>query len=98
MKKSVLVDLVVRGSSMKTKLTHGEKWYSLKESLFKKNKLYHHSTVDKSIPNRMGYKEALAYYKNKISDYFDSKLTVSDFDSVEDYYGYFEAKKLLRAR
>ena len=34
--------------------------------------------------------------KVKIRDYFDSRLTVKDFDKVEDYFGFFEAKKLLK--
>ena len=76
-------------------MTHGEAWFVAKENIKWEHGYYREPS---RLPDRMNPKDAIKYYKAKISDYFDSKLTVSDFDSVEDYYGYFEAKKLLRAK
>jgi len=68
-------------------LTHGEEWFYRKQ----------HSTVKaRSLPNRMGYAEAIEYYSNKIRNFFDEQLTVKDFDNVDDYFGFFEAKKILK--
>ena len=57
---------------------------------------------------RMNKYLAGKYYRNKIDKYFcidrnafvekdDTELTVKDFDSVEEYYDYFEAVKARKA-
>ena len=67
------------------KQTHGEVWYKLKKE--QKNSTY-------CIPDRMGYKEAVKYYKIKFARYFERQVTIKDFKNVEDYFSYFEALKI----
>ena len=68
-------------------MTHGEKWFYQKQ---------HFTVKARSLPNRMGHAEAIEYYSNKIRNFFDEQLTVKDFDNVDDYFGFFEAKKILK--
>lgn len=49
-----------------------------------------------ALPPRMSGDDAVAHYKAKVRDCFDNKLTVEDFDKNEDYFGFFEAKKILK--
>ena len=72
-------------------MTHGEAWFVAKENIEWNNGYY---IEPSGLPNRMSPKDAIKYYKAKIRDYFDSRLTVKDFDKVEDYFGFFEAKKI----
>ena len=72
-------------------MTHGEAWFVAKENAEWKYGYYREPS---GLPDRMSPKDAIKYYKAKIRDYFDSKLTVRDFDKAEDYFGFFEAKKI----
>ena len=77
------------------KRTHGECWYLKKKKVQSGEILEIRSNFDKGCPNRMGRSAARKHYNQKCKDYFDSKLTIKDFDTVEDYFSFFEAKKFL---
>ena len=74
-------------------MTHGEEWFYQKQHFTVKDG---YLATSRSLPNRMGHAEAIEYYSNKIRNFFDEQLTVKDFDNVDDYFGFFEAKKILK--
>lgn len=86
-------------------MTYGEAWMRAKEesqSLERKFDDYAKVGDFKHKP-RMQRREASLYYTNKINKEFErlgykiKELTVRDFDSVDDYFGYFEAQKIMES-
>jgi hypothetical protein len=74
-------------------VTHGEEWFYQKQHFIIVDGYLNTSS---NLPNRMAYAEAIKYYSNKIRNYFNEQLTVKDFDRVEDYFCFFEARKILK--
>lgn len=88
-------------------MTYGEAWFKVKEQNQSLNIKFDDCV---SFPfrnfkhkSRMKRAEADVYYTNKINQEFErlgykvksKELSVKDFDSVECYYGYFEALKII---
>ena len=71
-------------------MTHGEAYILLinQENFFKLPVAQIAKKLE-YLPKRLPRVEAIKYYKSKIQDYFDSTLTVKDFDKIEDYFGFF---------
>lgn len=78
-------------------MTHGEKYFYLKENIDFKKPDNDISRSFTNLPKKMKYCVAIQYYSKKIRDYFDSKLTVKDFSNVDDYYSFWEAKRIIEA-
>lgn len=78
-------------------MTHGEVWFAKARAKEVKIDGKGNCVAICGLPDRMGYREATAYYKKKFRDYFEQQLTVRDFDSVDDYFGYFEAQKIMKS-
>lgn len=74
-------------------MTHGERYMIIKESLDFKSSLENILRRYGAMPKRMSRRDAAAYYSAKIRDYFMKNY----FDKPEDYFGFFEAKKMRKA-
>ena len=79
----------------KAKLTHGECWYRRKVQAQDESSLELSLDYTSSCPHRMGREDTMKYYGKKIKEYFDSQLTVKDFNNIDDYFSYFEATRFL---
>jgi hypothetical protein len=77
-------------------MTHGEKFQHLKDNIDFRQSEAKIIMPFSSLPQRMPRDKGVKYYKEKVKDFFDNKLTVKDFNKVEDYFDFFEAKKLLK--
>lgn len=75
-------------------VTHGEAWFLKARDKEMKTNGYGYCLSITGLPNRMGYKEAAIYYTKKVRGYFEQRLTIKNFDKVEDYFGYYEAIKI----
>jgi len=82
---------------MRQKLTHGEKFYYLKTNLNLKEDTTTILRRFDCLPRRMGKSQAVEYYGAKLRQYFGTEVKPRDFRSVDDYYGYYEAQRLLRS-
>jgi hypothetical protein len=79
-------------------LTHGEASFLRRESIDFTLNFSQICAKMGNLPKRMSRYEAFEYYGAKFRKYFGlEEIRLKDFDSVEDYYGYFEAKRLLKA-
>ena len=78
-------------------MTHGEKYFHLKENIDFRNTTDDISRAFTNLPKKMKRSVAIKYYSKKIRDYFDNQLTVNDFSNVNDYYSFWEAKRILEA-
>jgi len=80
------------------KLTHGEAYFLRRESIdFSQSLGKIYSNLEK-IPPKMPKHKALEYYGAKFRKYFGlEEVQLKDFNCVEDYYGYYEAKRMLKA-
>ena len=86
-------------------MTYGEAWQRAKEESQSLDRKFDDCVAmcEFKHKKRMPRKEADAYYTNKINQEFErlgykvksKELTVKDFDSVECYFGYFEAMKIM---
>lgn len=75
-------------------MTHGELWFAKARAKEVEIDNKGNCVAISGLPNRLGYKEAVAYYKKKFRDYFEQQLTIKQFDKVEDYFGYYEAIRI----
>jgi hypothetical protein len=89
----VLLLSAVRGLILtkKIKMTHGEKWFEKKQNFC----INEESEIKGNLPKRMGYNSAAKYYTAKIRGFFEEQLSVNDFDDVEDYFCFFNAKEIF---
>jgi hypothetical protein len=79
------------------KLTHGEASFIRRENIDFKLNFSQICAKLNNLPKRMSRYKALEYYGAKFRKYFGlEEIRLRDFDSVEDYYGYYEAKRLLK--
>ena len=88
-------------------MTYGEAWFKAKEQNQTLDIKFDGcvSFWNFKHKSRMTRTEADVYYTNKINQEFErlgykvkskrKELSVKDFDSVECYYGYFEALKIM---
>ncbi|MBU1668502.1 hypothetical protein KKC13_08765 [bacterium] len=80
------------------KLTHGEAYFLRRESLDFSQSLDKIYSYLEKIPPKMTRHKALEYYGAKFKKYFGiEEVQLRDFDSLESYYGYYEAKRMLKA-
>lgn len=84
------------------KLTHGEAWYKafvdvdmIDGEFVPRDKEF---KFNGKLPKRMKSKDALKYYTQKIRDYFDSMSDMKSlgFYTAEDYFDYYECKKIAK--
>jgi len=79
-------------------MTYGEAYIKEKESIQLIKGVWTQTLTFDKKPKRMNREDAAEYYTNKINEYFGiEKKTdaVNNFDSVDDYYDYHEALRLL---
>ena len=89
--------MVVKDSN---KNSYGEAWLMWKMQFLDKDMDFEKEKPMNSFNHRkrMVGKSGIEYYKEKINKEFKrlgyiKELKVSDFESVEDYFGYFEAQR-----
>jgi len=89
-------------SKEKSTLTHGEAWYKayVDVVMIDGEFIPRDTTINRNewLPERMKRKDAVKYYTQKIRDYFDSKSDMRSlgFYSAEEYFDYFESKKIAQ--
>lgn len=82
---------------MRQKLTHGEKFYYLKTNINLKEDTITICRRYDSLPKPMSKTQAVEYYGAKLRKYFGTEVKPRDFRSVQEYYDYYEAQRLLRS-
>lgn len=75
-------------------MTHRERFAYLKANIDLKKSAAKILMPFGRMPQRMEYKDAIAYYSKKFRLFFEQQLTIKDFDKAEDYFAYFEAIKI----
>ena len=81
------------------KLTHGEAYVSRRSSLDFTHDIDKILRSLERLPRRMPRKQALNYYGEKIRKIFKvDEVSRKDFVKVDDYFDYFEAKRIYNGR
>ena len=80
-------------------MTHGEAWLKRKLYINSSKCRFDEAEKEQPLPKRMNRREASRYYRKKLNTAFASlgfikEPTVRDFNSVDDYFDYWEAKRI----
>jgi hypothetical protein len=84
----------------KKKMTHGEQYYHRRCNIdFREDTDKICQMLGSKLVQKMTRHKALEYYGAKFRKYFGTdEVTLRDFcGNVDDYFGYFEAKRILKA-
>ena len=79
--------------------TYGEAWYEIKQNNSSMDIKFDDikTMSDLKHKDRMSRREAVRYYREKIREYFKLEtFGLKDFNSVDDYFGYYEALKFKK--
>lgn len=77
-------------------MTHGEAYFHRRRNLDFTHDIDKILRSFERLPSRMPRKQALEYYGYKIRIFFGvEEVKITDFRKVEEYYDYFEAKRIL---
>ena len=80
-------------------MTYGEAWVEWKLNMNGWDYSFDKCPPMRVHDPRMNRDDALEYYKRKLRKVFGlDEFDVKDFDSVEDYFDYYEAKKIKDKR
>lgn len=76
-------------------MTHGELYYHKRQSIDFKKDISNIARNLERLPKRMKRKEAINYYGQKLRKVFGvEEVSVKDFRHVEDYFDYYEARRI----
>jgi hypothetical protein len=79
------------------RLTHGEAYYLKRQELDLSQSLKQIVYSFYKIPKKMNRTDALKYYGRKFKEYFDFSYEqeVESFKNANDYFDFFEARKVV---